>query len=519
MAKATQAAVWLAPGLDPMAFLSYVPVAWIFVNAALWLATARAIGLPRELQLLTMLCFSLSPLLQLMHAIGMIDHHYVEHTFVMLSIWLGLLWLKQPADTRRAAALGVALGVAPAFHNGLFILQLVPLATLFLLWLRGTQPPSKALRSFGLALLIATQLILLPSEPYRNGMFEFGLLSWFHFYIAVCTAVTVAFLAWRPFSRLNLGLLAAVCAALAIPIATQLTGGVGFLSGTFSILDQITEVQSPYKLLTQVWGPTETASYYSWLLVLAPALLAYFAYRTVRESNAARLYFAVAATLGLALLLAQYRLHYFGIFCLFAGALSIVEDLRARRNWHRGGVFVGAFAALVLALQPSLRERLFIVYAPAGDTEYSSAFPIFLNLEELCAKDPGVVLASADDGSAIVFHSQCSVIANNFILREEDKAHIDEINRLMRMTPEQVRTERPDVKYVFVRVRDFSLLIGNEARIVEESPMGKQLFLDDEPPPGYTLIGTIKRRIGEDGYAGIYARLYRVTPSVTASAP
>jgi uncharacterized membrane protein HdeD (DUF308 family) len=364
--------------------------------------------------------------------------------------------------------------------------------------------------------VIATQLILLPSEPYRNGMFEFGLLSWFHFYIAVCTAVTVAFLAWRPCSRLNLGLLTIVCATLAIPIATQLTGGIRFLSGSFSILDQITEMHSPYKLITEIWGPTETASYYSWLLVLAPALLAYFAYRIVRETRADRLYFAVVATFGLALLLDQYRLHYFGIFCLFAGALLIVEDLRARRNWHRGGMFVGAFAALFLALQPSLRERLFIVYAPAGDTEYSSALHIFLSLEELCAKDPGVVLASADDGSAIVFHSDCSVIANNFILREEDKAHIDEINRLMRMTPEQVRTERPDVKYVFVRVRDFSLLVGNEARIVEESPMGKQLFLDADPPPGYTLLGTVRRRIGEEGYAGIYARLYRVAPSDVA---
>ena len=93
-----------------MAFISYVPVAWIFVNAALFLAVRGAIGLSREMQLLAMLCFALSPLTQLLHAIGMVDHHYVEHTFVLLNAWLGLRWFEQPGDRRRAIALGVALG-------------------------------------------------------------------------------------------------------------------------------------------------------------------------------------------------------------------------------------------------------------------------------------------------------------------------------------------------------------------------------------------------------------------------
>ena len=35
LAKVTRLALWVAPALDPMAFLAYVPVAWILVNAAL----------------------------------------------------------------------------------------------------------------------------------------------------------------------------------------------------------------------------------------------------------------------------------------------------------------------------------------------------------------------------------------------------------------------------------------------------------------------------------------------------
>jgi hypothetical protein len=127
------------------------------------------------------------------------------------------------------------------------------------------------------------------------------------------------------------------------------------------------------------------------------------------------------------------------------------------------------------------------------------------------------VLASADDGSAILFHSECSVIANNFILRQPDKEHIDEIDRLMRLSPSEIRTERHDVKYVFVRVRDFSLLDGNVARLVADSPIAKQLFIDATPPPGYTLIKTVRRQIGDDGEAGVYARLYKVEPIEAAA--
>jgi hypothetical protein len=513
MAKGAQLALWINPTLDPMAFISYVPVAWIAVNAALFLAVTRAIGLPREMQLLAMLCFALSPLTQLLHAIGMVDHHYVEHTFVLLNAWLGLRWLGRPADTSRAVALGVVLGAAPAFHNGLFILQLVPLATIFVLWLRGAAPASPALRVFAIALLAVTQLVLLPSQPYRQGMFEFGLLSWFHFYAAACTAAAVAFMAWRPFTRTNLGWFIALCTALMIPVSTQLVGGAGFLTGGFSILNQIVEVRSPYELFTKTWGPIETASWYSWLLLLAPPLLVYYGLRVCREERPERLYYAVVVTFGLALLLDQFRLHYFGVLGLVTGGLLLVEQLRARRGWHRGLTFVLAFAGVALAYQPVLRDRLFIVYAPGADTEYASGFPIFLDLGQLCAEDPGVVLASPDDGSAILFHSECSVIANNFILRKSDGAHIDEIGRLMGLSPAEIRAERPDVKYVFVRALDFSLLVGNESALIAASPVAKQLFIDESPPEGYTLIKTIRRRISETGEAGIYARLYKVAPA------
>ena len=511
MAKATQLALWIAPSLDPMQFLSYVPVAWILVNAALFLAAARAIGLSREMQALALFCFAFSPLTQLLQWIGMIDHHYIEHTFVLLTVWLGLRWVAEPAARARAVALGVTLGAATAFHNGLFILQLFPLLTVFVLWLRRSAPPAAELRAFGAVLVLTTLLVLLPSEPFRRGMFELGLHSWFHLYVAVCTAVAMAFMAWRPASQGAIAALVAISLGLAIPLGTQLVGGAGFLSGTFSVLDNIIEVQSPYRMFTETMGPKATAGYYSWLLLLAPFLLALFAYRTVRERRPERLYFAIVVTLGLALLSSQFRLHYFGYFALIGAALLVVDELRARHAWHRGLVFIAAFAAVALAFQPAL-GRLFVIYAPASDPEYAAAFKLFLDLEKLCAEGPGTVLASSDDGNAILFHTECSVIANNFILRPEDEAHIQEIRRLMRLPPDEIRAQRPDIKYLLLRGQDFSVERDGTRSIVEGNPFARGFFVDGAPPPGFLFVDGVRRDLEDQSPGGLYARLFKVEP-------
>src|SRR5690606_20702373 len=118
---------------------------------------------------------------------------------------------REPGALKWPVSLGLALGASQAFHNGLFILQLMPLACLFILWLRDEAPPARSLLAFSGTLLLSTQLVLLPSEPYRAGIFEFGLLSWFHFLAAFSTAVAVAFMAWQKASIrsfLTLGLLA-----------------------------------------------------------------------------------------------------------------------------------------------------------------------------------------------------------------------------------------------------------------------------------------------------------------------
>jgi hypothetical protein len=252
------------------------------------------------------------------------------------------------------------------------------------------------------------------------------------------------------------------------------------------------------------------------LLLLAPVLLVFYAYRVIRETSPARLYYAIVVVFGLALMLDQFRLHVFGTFGFVTGGLLLVDQLRDRYGWHASGTFVVCFAAIVLAYQPALRERLFIVYAPAADPEYASAYSIFDELANLCRDEPGVVLASPDDGSPILFHSDCRVIANNYILRQEDKAHIDEVVRLMSLSPGQIRAERPDIRYVFVRARDFSRTVGESEQLVAASPIARQLFIDATPPPGFSLVQTVRRDTDTEGPNGIYARLFAVQPENAA---
>lgn len=510
LAKATQAAVWLNASMDPLAFLAYVPVAWIAVNAALFLGAATALGLSVDMRIAAMLAFALSPLTQLLHTVGMLDHHFIEHSFVLLAILLGLRWFAAPKEARPAALLGSALGIATAFHNGLFILQIPVLICLSMLWLRSGEPAAKPLRIFAACLLGAALLSALPSQALRNGMFEFALLSWFHVYVAACTAATVGFISLGRFSKRRGAIFVGLALLLAAPIIAQLLQGANFLSGSFSVLDEIVEARSPFRMFTETMGPMETASHYSWLLLLAPAFLLYYAYRLIDEENGAPLYYAVWVVFGLTLLLTQFRFYYFGLFTLITAGLIPLDRIAKRQRWPHGGVFAGALAIILVLYQPALRQRLFIVYAPGADLSYAGTRPLYFELAELCANDPGIVLANHDDGNALLFHTDCLVIANNFIMRPEDEAKITEIDHLMRSTPQSLRRQFPPIDYVLLRARDFSVLRNGEEVILGTNQIAQQLLIDDSPPEGFELIRTVFRDAEREN---VYARLFRVHPS------
>jgi len=148
--------------------------------------------------------------------------------------------------------LGAALGIAVAFHNGLFILQIPVLAAVFLLWQHGTAMRRSSLHWLAASLLGTTVLVILPSAPFFDMQFEFWTLSWFHLYIAFGSAIVLSFFALRPYSRTNVSLLVAAGVAMLVPLFATLSTGTAFLSGQLEIIRNISEVQSPVSRVANV---------------------------------------------------------------------------------------------------------------------------------------------------------------------------------------------------------------------------------------------------------------------------
>ena len=506
MGQAAWLAQWLRPATDPLGFLSYVPVIWLAVNAALFLAAAGQAGLTLTYRATAMLAFALAPFVQLMHMVGKVDHHFVEFTFVLLVTWLGLRWFSAKQSRASAIGLGLALGLAPGFHNGLFILQIPVLLCVGLLWLRGERLARRDLHALALTLVAATVVIVLPSEPFRQGLFEFGLLSWFHLYAAVCTSVVLVFVGWRAYDKKSLLTLVGVCLALALPLLGQLTLGAAFLSTDISILTGVLEAMSPYTLFFHEFGPLRTVAHYSWLLLLAPVLLVYYLWSASQRTSPRDLFFAVMAVFGLAFLLAQFRFNYFGLFSLIVGSLLVAQRVADKLRWHGGLVVVGLLAGVLIAYQPPLRQHLFAVYALGAAPMYERARPLFMDLAERCEQEPGIVLANANDGNYVLFHTECSVISNNFRLTSEDERKIAQIETMMRLSPDALREYQPDVRYLLLRTNDFIIERDGRLEIDGSAPLASVLLSSSEPPDGFELIQTIL--LERDGKSEIYAKAF-----------
>ena len=500
-------AVWLSPSTDPLGFLLHVPVAWLAVNVALFLAAARQAGLELRYCALAMIALALAPFLQMMHMVGRVDHHFAEFTFVLLVTVFGLRWFQSLSSKVAAIGLGVSLGFAVGFHNGLFVLQIPVLLCVGILWLRGHELPRSNLHALAAALTASTLLIVLPSGPFQQGMFQFGLLSWFHLYIAICSSVVLVLMGWRRFERKSLILLAVVCLLLVAPILGQVRHGTAFLAQEFAFLENVLEATSPFGLIGQ-FGINWVVAHYSWLLLIAPLVAIYFGWRGLRSTEPGELFFAIVTVFGIALMLTQFRFYYFGLFGLIAGSLWAVQRMAADMQWHRGLVFAGLLGAIAVAYQPPLRAKLFDIYALGGTPLYEQARPMFLDLAERCAEEPGVVLAHHHDGNYVLFHTDCSVVSNTLMLTEKDAQKVQQISEMMRLTPAALREQFPTVRYVVIRVGEFLEARDGGYRIDTGFPLARALLVDEEPPEGFDLLGTIHSA----GDGQLYARAYSVRP-------
>lgn len=512
----------LATGLatDPMKALDWIPVLSVTISVALIIALASVIGLKPWAQALAVACFVASPLTQILHGLGCIDHHFVEFQFVLGALLSGLLWMRQNASTGRAAIAGAVLGAAPVIHSGLFILQIPMLACLVLLWLRGSMPTRRSTIAFVAALLGATILVLLPSVPFRQWKFDFYLLSWFHLYAAICTSAAALLLQWKPWSPRALATVALCCAVLALPLLGQLALGRQFVTGQIGMLGQIEEARSVLAMI-RLGGPLSLVRYYSGLIVLAPiALVACLWLLTMRRLQAATAFFLIFSVFGLVLLLSMFRLQNYGSFALYLPALLAAQSLVDARPVQRSALIGLCWISFLLAYAVPIRSQLLVPWAPGSDFYYGLTRAIYPAMERTCQQQPGIVLATADDGHYITYHTRCDVIADNFLMTPQHESKLHEVELLMGKTPGEILEQPQPFRYVYVRFTNLfakgadgkpvietpEQLRRDNPRLIADLLLAKSSSLD----PRLRLIDE-KRFTDGDGFA--FARLFEILPA------
>ena len=509
MAAITKVAMAVTCATQPMSVIAFIAPTFVFINGALLLGIARQLRLSFALQTIVMLCFAGSMLTRALHRVGMADHHFVENAFVLLALYCGLRWFAVP-NNRRAVALGAVLGLAPAFHNGDFILQLPVVSALGLLWLRDERLPAVSVATFAIMLPAITGLALLPSEPFRLGMFSYTLHSWFHLYVAACTGVmALAFnrLARNPWC---LGLLVLGAALLMLPLLTQLRLGSQFLFGLLVELDKMPEVSSVFDFVRR-GEYAALIRQYSYLLWLLPMGLFWVWRRLHTGYSQMNLFLAVFSLFGVSLMMLQFRFQYFGSFALWLLPCVFVEDVIERWAPSRRKLVTLALAGTAgIAMLPSLLT-LQIPLAPGADFSYMNLRDMFLALRNVCALRPGTVLADHNHGHYITYHTNCSVISDNFLLTRQHEEKLVLTDRLLRGSVEEVRRVAPYVRYLLIARADD--VTENECFPTCNTNLGlRHELIEAAPPfpPGVRYLAETRAEI--HGHIEPLARLFALDP-------
>jgi len=466
IAKLTSLILPMTGNKDPMTVIVYIPTAWVFVNALLLWAIASVIRLTLPLRFMALLCFSFSPLVQELHGVGRIDHHYMEFTMVLLSVLTGMLWFKTSADSYwKSVFFGISLGLAPAINNGLFILQIPVIATLFIFWRKNSTPSKTNCAMLAVGLTSSTLAVLIPSLPFRSGEFSYYYLSWFHLYIAICTSMFVVFVSRVTWVTRNLVTVSALGVLLALPVIHQIALGSQFLTGSIIKYGDIGETSSVLKQFINS-GLFVVLQDYSALLILAPVALVLLAMRKYYGQAKENTYFLVYGVFGLFLLLMQQRMQYFGSFFLFLSVFVAFDHIiKVKKPAHWAGLIVLITGSIV-----PVYWKLSATVPYAKSLDYTYTRQIYEKFNEVCMEDPGIVLSDYDDGNYIRYHTDCSVIANNMIITAQHQEKVNLIERLFSLTTVELLEQEPQIKYIYVRRQDNVLQPKSPSKILKRNP-------------------------------------------------
>lgn len=509
----------LATGLarDPMAVLDFVPVAAAPIAIALMLAICVQLGMSLWSQFIAVLCVAMSTLTAGIFGVGMIDHHYVEYLFVLAALLTGMVWLRTPDSSIKAAGAAAVLAIAPAFQNGLFILQLPLLAAFAVLWWRGRPMPMRATLAFCASLVVLTLVMLWPSEPFREWRFAYWYFSWFHLAVAVCTAIMSYLMARLPRQMTSLYWMAGFAALVLLVAIEPLLESGSYFRASIERLYHVNEVVSVPEMVAAS-GILWAANIYSWLLLLLPLSFIVSVWMSWRaNSTREQILLGAAGVMGLVFLLLKIRFHVIGSFALFLPLLVFVENLVRRYPPHRLRLMLLVSLVVVVSFAPALRAQFRIRHYLGEDIYYQLTRSIYPILADACRRQPGIVLAANNDGHYIRYHTDCSVIADNFMLTPGHVGKLSEMEQLLALTPHALLEVELPIRYVYVRSNLNIEIRGDDGiSVVSEEdarrwarPLERDLLFTslNQIDPHFRLLKEL-RWSGSTNY--VYARLFEI---------
>jgi hypothetical protein len=493
--------------------LMNIPPAAAPIAVGIVVLIARQLALPFFLAVIFVLAFAALPLVYMQFAVGNVDHHFAELLWTLGTVSAGMAFFRTDARPYRPGiVLGLVLGSALAIHNGLFILMLPVSMALALAWLRGLPMPDRRRSlAFAASLLLTTLLVCIPSEPWRRGFFEFYTLSWFHFYIAACVAIFALLLAFLRRSGRNVFIVVTAAVLAVLPIVGTLAFAGEFVSGQLASIQDITEARSPYALYRE-FGEEMSTRFISWLLWFSVPMVLLNLWWIVRRKDPALNFVSMAAVLGLCLMQTQFRFCVFGELFLLLTPIQVAHSLSQWRPQWRFGVQAACLALFAVCFYPTIAN-----FQPrwtlGGNLGYANVRSTFPTLAKLCRERPGIVLGDLDTGHWVRYHSECSVIADVFLLTPQHAAKAFESARLLGLEPAQLLAQNQNVRYVFPH----HTIVINRNEKGEETPILDQLRMQMRPlervlmgpesgiPPQFKKRWEVRTPGGQ-----VFARLYEI---------
>jgi hypothetical protein len=513
---------WIVSAFGPFAdeqsaarILLHVPLFCVPITIILMMWLTSQLRMTLGMSALAVLAFAAVPLTFMRYAVGNIDHHFAEQIWTLASLCCVVWLMRWPERWLPPVILGIVLGTGVAVHNGLFLLPVLVTGALGVVWLRGLPLPSSSrLYALAASLLLATLLVCIPSKPWRNGMFEYQLLSWFHVYVAFCCA---AYIAWMARTRPSLRMLLAMsgaAAALALVAYRPIVSGTEFVSGNLAAIDDILEARSPYTIIAR-YGAERSTSFFTWLIWLAPLATLANLWWVWKSRSSALVAFAVSSTVLLLLLQGQVRFGVFGAMSLAITPALAMDQFAAQLREKARAVRMLLVLLTVVCFLPT-KGFLGVKWIPGDDASYVALHGGLKRLGAACRVHPGVVLAPVDAGHWVRYHTACSVIGNVFLLTGQHYRKAQETAALLELSPLELRAKRPDIRYVLAYIDVEAAAYRGmrepapadvEAQRQHEPPLVRELLRDAPAPPGYRQISAVRSRKG-----GIYARIFEVEP-------